>query len=381
MDRHRSQPVSESGLGFAERIAELRQETAQVSTSVAGRRFLVVGGTGFLGSHLVDDLLARGAEEVRVLCRTPPAADPGRDPRLTFVTGSVTDRETTREACAEIHAVFHCAAAYGNPPFGRLGRADGLYEVNVEGTGNILAAAAARSVGQLVFTSSMAVVFEPRDRLGVDEDAPYASGPHLDHYTRSKIAAERMVLRASCDTLHTAALRPSGIFGPGEQYITHKVLPMARLLRGIPFSLDPAQRMDWTFVYNLVWAHMLWLHADLDPSRDVAGRAYFITDGEPMHTLEDVIASILRAAGHRRWTLMRVPSGLMIASCGALERVCWWLRGLGLRPPFTRMEATKAVTTATHSTARARRLLGYEPLISTREGLRHMSQELAARLG
>lgn len=365
---------------FATRLAGIRTETPDADGGVADRRFLSVGGTGFLGRYLVEELLARGAAEVRILCRTPPTDDPDRDPRLTFATGSVADAEVARRACENVDVVFHSAAAYGNPPFGRLGPGTALYDINVGGVRNILAGAREAGVRQLVYTSSTNVVFDGTDKLDVTEAEPYAQGRKLDHYSRSKIAAEKLVLAANGDGLHTAILRPNGIYGPREEYITGKVLPLARLMRGLPFSLRPGQRSDWTFVYNLVWAHLLWLKRAGEAADEVSGKAYFINDGQALHTMRDVIGSCIKAVGYSGWTLMRVPKFLMVVGCAMTERLCWWLRGLGIRPPFTRTEALKAVISNTHSIDRARKRLGYEPLFSTEEGLHYMNEELRERV-
>lgn len=365
---------------FTTRLAGIRTETRDADAGVAGRRFLSVGGTGFLGRYLVEELLARGAAEVRILCRTPPTDDPDRDPRITFATGSVADAEIAEKACADMDVVFHSAAAYGSPPFGRLGPATALYDINVGGVKNILAGAQASGVKELVYTSSTNVVFDGTQKMDLSETAPYATGKKLDHYSRSKIAAEKLVLAADGDTLRTAILRPNGIYGPREEYITGKVLPLARLMRGLPFSLRPSQRTDWTFVYNLVWAHLLWLKRAGEAADEVAGKAYFITDGQALHTMRDVIGSFVRAVGYSGWTLMRVPRFLMVAGCAMTERLCWWLRRLSIRPPFTRSEALKAITSHTHSTARAAELLGYQPLFTTEEGLHYMNEELRQRV-
>ncbi|HOX42428.1 MAG TPA: NAD-dependent epimerase/dehydratase family protein [Myxococcota bacterium] len=362
---------------WATRLEALRAETREVDAAVAGRRFLSVGGTGFVGRYLVEELLARGAAEVRILCRTPPRG--AHHPRVTFATGNVTRPEVARAACRGMDAVIHSAAVYGNPPFGSLGPGQDVADTNVRGVESSLAAARAESVADFVYTSSANVVFDGTPRLEADESTPYAMGRRLDHYTRSKIAAERLVLAANGGGLRTGILRPNGIYGPREQYITGKVVPLVRMLRGLPFSLDPSQRTDWTFVYNLVWAHLLWLRRVREAPAEVAGKAYFITDGEAVHTLQDVVGAMVRGLGYPGRAFVRVPRFLMVGGCAVQERLCWWLRDLGLRPLFTRTEALKAVTTNTHSIERARTLLGYRPLVGTAEGLGYMGAELRAR--
>ncbi|MFH2005573.1 MAG: NAD-dependent epimerase/dehydratase family protein [bacterium] len=368
---------------FAKRLEELRQETTEVDPAVAGRRFLSVGGTGFLGEYLVEELLARGAAEVRILCRTPPADDPTRDPRITFATGSVTDAAVVSEACRDIDVVFHSAAAYGAPPFGRLGPGTAVHDINVGGVRNTLAAAREQGVSAYVYTSSTNVTFTGKDHWDMDEESsPYASGRKLDHYSRTKIEAEQLVLRANCAELRTASLRPNGIYGPREQYIIGKVLPLARKLRGLPFSLRSKQRTDWTFVYNLVWAHLLAVKRLGEAGDAMGGHAYYITDGgEPLHTMNDIILSFVRAFGFRGRFRIWVPTFLMVIGCVMMERLCYWLRRFQVTPPFTRTEALKAVVTETHSIERAQRELGYRPLFTTQEGLVHMNAELVVRVG
>jgi sterol-4alpha-carboxylate 3-dehydrogenase (decarboxylating) len=366
---------------FAARLAGLRRQTAGVDPAVEGRRFLLVGGTGFLGRYLVEEVLARGAQEARILCRTPPVDNPRRDPRITFATGSVADPEVVHGACQKIDVVFHSAAAYGDPPFGRFGAGSQVLATNVGGVQNMLAACRARGVRSLIYTSSVNVIFDGRDRLDADEQTPYPGGVRLDHYSRSKIQAEKLVLGADGDGLRTCVLRPNGIYGPREEYITGKVLPLARRMRGLPFSLDPRQRTDWTFVYNLVWAHLLCLDRLRQDPAQVGGRAYFITDGEALHTMRDIIGGFLSALGYRMRPWIRVPRLLMVWGCAALEWICHALLRSRVTPPFTKTEAIKAVTSHTHSLARARAELGYRPLITSQEGLAHMNEELKQRVG
>jgi len=375
--------MSEHLPAFAKRLEELRGETTEVDPAVAGKRFLSVGGTGFLGEYLVEELLARGAEEVRILARTPPTDDPERDPRITFATGSVTDPEVASEACRDIDVVFHSAAAYGSPPFGRLGPGTAVHDINVSGGKKTLAAAREHGVSAFIYTSSTNVTFSGKDRLDMEEESsPYASGRKLDHYSRTKIEAEQLVLAANSNELRTAALRPNGIYGPREQYIIGKVLPLARKMRGLPFSLRSKQRTDWTFVYNLVWAHLLAVKRLGEAGEQMGGHAYYITDGgEPLHTMNDIIMSFVKAFGYKGRFRIWVPTFLMIIGCRMMERLCYWLRRWKVTPPFTRTEALKAVVTETHSIERARRELGYRPLFTTEEGLVHMNAELEVRVG
>ena len=369
--------ASVSDPSFADRLAALREQTARVDPAIASLRYLVVGGTGFVGQYLVEELLARGAAEVRILCRTRPDDDDARDARITYAIGSVTDGAVVAEACEGIDAVFHTAANYGTPNFGRYGDGKAVYATNVGGVQNVIAACENKGVKTLIYTSSVNVVFDGRPSVEVDEDAPYAEPSRVDHYSRSKCLAEQKVLAASSDSLTTCALRPNGIYGPREDFITQKVLGLVRWMRGLPFALDRAQRTDWTFVYNLVWAHLLCMAT---PPEQVRAKAFFITDGEAVHTMDGFMDAFLAPLGFRVRRIVPVPSFLMTLGCTLSEWLCHVLSPIvRIAPAFTRAEAQKAVATNTHSIERARAVLGYEPLISTSEGLRYMSEELVAR--
>ncbi len=375
-ERQRRRPVP-----FVDRLRELRAATVDRNAPIEASSFLVIGGTGFLGTYLVEDLLARGAREVRILCRTPPSDDDRRDQRVSFRTGSVTDRSVVASACHGVDAVFHTAAAYGTPNFGRFGQGTAVYDVNVGGVDNVIAGCRVQRVPMLVYTSSCNVIFDGRDRVDATEDTPYASATAVDHYSRSKILAEGLVLRANDASLATCVLRPNGIYGPREDFITQKALGIARRLRGLPFSLNPRQRTDWTFAYNLVWAHVLALNALRQRPELAAGKAYFVTDGQALHTMSDVLGTCLERVGvpYRPW--IRVPTPMMVYGCLISEWLCHAAGRLGVRvsPPFTKAEALKAVVTHTHCIERANRLLGYEPLFTTTEGLHYMLEELSSR--
>jgi nucleoside-diphosphate-sugar epimerase len=368
---------------FASAINAIRKDTSDLDLHVESRRFLVIGGTGFVGTYLVEELLARGAAEVRILCRTPPGDDPTRNEKIHYVTGSVTDAAVVSTACKGIDVIFHTAANYGKPNFGRFGKGEAVYTMNVGGVENVIAASKDNGVSTLVYTSSTNVIFDGQTRLEATEETPYANEKKVDHYSRSKIAAEQKVLSASDEHLQTCVLRPNGIYGPREDFITGKVLGLVKKLRGLPFSINPKQKTDWTFVYNLVFAHFLFVAKAAQGAKEAAGKAYFITDcAPPLHTMREFVGGFLRAMGYRIRHWIPVPKFLMVYGCLFTEWFCHILSPIvRINPPFTKAEALKSVAAHTHSCERAKKLLGYRPLFSTTEGLDHMGEELCERHG
>ncbi|NUQ63528.1 MAG: NAD-dependent epimerase/dehydratase family protein [Pirellulales bacterium] len=325
---------------------------------------LVTGANGFLGLYLVEMLVARG-DRVRTFCRRPsPELD-----RLGVETvlGDIREKEAVASACRGAEVVYHAAAAAGIG-----GRWQDYYETNVVGTENVVEGCSAGGVGRLVYTSSPSVTFNGVDQKGVDESTSYAQR-WLAPYPRSKAIAEQHVLAANGrDGLWTCALRPHLIFGPRDRHLIPRLLARARTgrLRRIG---DGSNLIDIVYVENAAHAHLL--AADtLGPGSPAAGRAYFISQGEPVNCWEWV--DQILALAHLP------PVGPSISPAAA-----WWL-GAALEtvyrlfripgdPPMTRFLAAQLTTSHYFDIRGARQDLGYEPRISTADGMQRLASELS----
>ncbi|KAF8307532.1 C-3 sterol dehydrogenase [Clavulina sp. PMI_390] len=218
--------------------------------------YLVVGGSGFLGRHIVEALVARG-DTVSVFDIVQKHFD------VPFYPGDISKEQDVGDAIKKSGAtcIFHTAApaAANNPP-------KGLYrKVNVEGTKTVLACAAAYKVPKVVYTSSAGNVYNGTDLIDCDERMTVPK-EQVDEYNVTKVEAERLVLAANGqDGLHTVALRPSGIFGPGDR----QAIPgMGRVMLNnqMGFQIgDNVNLFDWTYVGNVVKAHLLAADKLLDP--------------------------------------------------------------------------------------------------------------------
>ncbi len=218
---------------------------------VDGLRCLVTGSAGFVGSNLVRALLERGCE-VHGFDRAPATFE---DPKLRWFRGDIRNRDALSEAMKGVDTVFHTAAmietlTYTPRPFAELVRS-----VNIEGTRSVLQAARDSGVRRLVHTSSIITVFGD-GHSGVDETAPYSTASDL--YSSTKVASEQLVLAANGESgMFTCALRPGGIYGPGERNTL--IGPMIKALKqGVPIVVfgDGATRMDYTYIDNLVDAQI-----------------------------------------------------------------------------------------------------------------------------
>ena len=291
---------------------------------------LVTGGGGFLGGAIVRRLRARG-DAVRSLSRGHyPALD---DLGVTQFRGDVADADAVARAAEGCGVAFHAAARAGLG-----GRYADYHRANVVGTDNVLAACQRHGVPRLVYTSSPSVVFDGRDMEGADESAPYPR--HYEaYYPRTKALAEQRVLAANGPGLATTALRPHLIWGPGDNHLIPRLLARARAgrLRRIGRT---NKLVDTTYIDNAADAHLL--AADrLRPGSPVPGRAYFLSQGEPV-PLWDLVDRILSAAGLPPVT-RSLPAGLAYAVGWAAEAVYGLLRLRG-EPPMTRFLARELAT-------------------------------------
>ncbi len=316
-------------------------------------RAIVTGGGGFLGRAIVGQLLERG-DDVRIFARGdyPDLRERG----VETVRGDIADGQAVIDSCRDRDVVFHVA---GKP--GIWGAYAAHHEPNVLGTRNVVDGCKTHDVHRLVYTSSPSVVFGPGDIEGADEAIPYPDR-HMVHYSKTKAIAERIVLDANGPGLATVALRPHLIWGPGDNHLLSGILGRASSLRRIG-RRDPL--IDCIYVDNAADAHIL--AADrLAPGSAVAGRAYFISNGEP-RGLWRIVNGILGAAGRPPVT-RRMPKFAAIGLATVSETV-HKIPGLRREPCLTRFLVYELSTAHWFDISAARRDLGYEPRVSIDEGL------------
>jgi nucleoside-diphosphate-sugar epimerase len=220
---------SPASAAYEAHLSALRQDSSHVDAALARHAFLVIGGTGFTGTVLVEDLVARGARSVRVLSRGKVTGSKQVD-GVEYVRGSFTDPAALRLALKGTTVVYQTAAAYGSPSFGMMGeeQAHKTDAINAGGMQALVEACTAEqsSVELLVYTSSCDTVFTGEKALDATEEAPYAD-KEWSHYTHSKAKAERICLAADGargGKFRTVALRPNGIIGPGDGTVIKKAV-------------------------------------------------------------------------------------------------------------------------------------------------------------
>jgi nucleoside-diphosphate-sugar epimerase len=344
-----------------------------VSLVGSSNSVLVTGGTGFLGRRLVERLLAEG-RRVTVLGRTPAPDFAARGVR--FVRTSLDDAGAVGAACAGMDTIFHVAAKVGI-----WGRYDDFFRTNVRGTRALLEGARRSGVRVFVHTSTPSVVYNGRDLAGANESLPLTTACPAA-YPLTKAIAEREVLAANSASLRTVALRPHLIWGVGDPHLVPRILARARAGR-LRIVGSGQNRVDMVHVDNAVDAHLLAekaLRSDAStvstgPLPAACGRAYFITNGEPLN-LWSWINELLIALGEPPIT--KRISLRAAATIGAACELVW--RALPLRgePPMTRFVAAELAKDHWFDITAAHRDLGYRPSVSMADGTAALIAHLRA---
>lgn len=323
-------------------------------------RVLVTGYGGFLGKSICLQLLKAG-HTVTGLARQAY----GDLARLGVETlqGDVRDPERIMQACRGQDAVIHTAAKAGV-----WGAWDDYYCVNTAATLHIIAACQKHQVPTLVHCSSPSVTFAGQHQSGIDETVPYPTR-WLCHYPHTKALAEQAVLQANePGKLATVALRPHLIWGQDDPHLIPRVLERCLQKRLIRLG-DGNNKIDTVHVENAANAHVLALNTLATEPHKAGGKAYFITDGDPIGCWQ-WISMLLTTAG------LEVPKrqiSLAVAyTLGAVLEVAYKLSGKASEPPMTRFVAKQLGLDHFFSIEAARRDLNYQPKIDRAALLQEM---------
>ena len=330
---------------------------------------LVTGGGGFLGRYIVEQLLARG-DRVRSFGRGayPELAALG----VEVVQGDICNRRSVVDACADVDCVFHVAAKAG------ISMDELAYQtINSGGTRNLLVGCRAHGVQRLVYTSSPSVTFDGTAQCGADETAPisfdWLNSNHA-HYSFAKGIGELNVLQRNGRAgLKTCALRPHLIWGPRDQHLIPRLIARAKSgrLRRVG---DGSNLVDMVYVENAATAHLQAADALAEEKSPVAGKAYFLSQGEPVNCWQ-WIDEILALAGLP--PVKKSISYQAAARVGAVLEQGYRLLRLRSEPPMTRFLAAQLAMSHWFDISAARRDFGYDPQISTAEGMRRLGQWLS----
>lgn len=327
--------------------------------------YLVIGGEGFLGRAIVNALLERrrNSPEQHYEIRVLDIRRNYHDTDVQFFQGDICSSADVEQALEANNrtatVVFHTASPIMKAP-------EALHtRVNIEGTKVVLETCRRVGVGRLVYTSSASVVYSGQALEYVDESIDYAE-PFADYYSETKAIAEKMVLEYNTEDrygMRTAALRPSGIFGPGDRQTTPGALLAQR--KNLPVLIQVGNNtalFDFTYVENLADAHLLCADRLFDDN--VAGEVFFITNNEPIG-MWSFMRLLWAQVGDTRGPKLVIPTliaslilGLLklLAAAKIIRHEIPFVFGMTFTPRYFNI-------------TKAKKHLGYKPRIPYSEGV------------
>jgi nucleoside-diphosphate-sugar epimerase len=310
----------------------------------------VTGASGFIGGALTRRLVKEGWT-VRALARSDRSARAVQANGAKPVMGDLDDLQALRDGIAGAQVVFHCAAHLGE-----WGDPSDFERVNVAGTGNVIRATHDVGTPRLVHVGTEAALLDGEPLVDVDESAPLRTGSRA-LYSRTKALAEHEARQGGA-----IVIRPRLVWGPADTTILPALSDAVRRGR-FAWIGGGTHRTSTTHVDNVVEGLIL------GAEKGAPGEAYFVTDGEPQ-VFRDFITRLLATQGIEApdRSIPRPVAGALATAGEAAWRV-FPLRG---QPPLTRLAYWLASQECTIDISRARRELGYSPVISIDQGLEEL---------
>ena len=298
---------------------------------------LVTGGSGFLGSHVVELALRHweGLKEVRVFDLVPPskeflnsiAKDKDLPPkRVQYYSGDLLDMESLMEALKDVTIVFHCAAVVENGSYITRRK---MYPCNVKGTWNVVEACLKSGVKALVYTGSVGQFITHKCRIIHGDESlelPPFDKMVFKSYGSTKAIAEQLVCEANGRVglggvrLNSCTVRCPSMYGEGDKLLPLAIKQSRRAFKYIYRVGDGKNTFQTIYVGNAAWAHLKAGQALLDDEQRVAvsGKAYFITDDTPLTGPSDYLLLFLDPL-HYKLIPFKIPIVLLVIISFVLE--------------------------------------------------------------
>lgn len=312
-------------------------------------RVLVTGATGFTGGALVHKLVAQGCEVV-ALVRSSGNISALPKQGVSLVVGDITDRESVITAATGVEIIYHIAAVYRT-----AGHPDSYYEaVNIGGVQNVIDAAKENHVTRTVHCSTIGVHGDIKE-IPSDEESPFNPG---DIYQRTKLAGEQLFAAAMDAGLPGCIFRPGAIYGPGDM----RLLKMFRQIqRGFFPLFGGGQNLyHLSFIDDLTDGIIL-----CGEHPHAVGERFILCSNEygTLKELSAVIAAELNVKAPR----LAPPIGPLMLAARVCEALC---KPFGIDPPLHPRRVEFFAKSRAFSNTKARKLIGFEPRVGTREGVR-----------
>jgi nucleoside-diphosphate-sugar epimerase len=314
------------------------------------KKVLITGATGFLGGYVVEEFRKHGYHVVAV-GRNEDKLQKLKQANTTVWRGDLSSLSELKET---VDVVIHVAARSTV-----WGKWQDFYADNVLGTEQVINFCLGNNVKKLIFISSPSIYSRRGDKINIQED-DFDQNNRLNNYIRSKIMAEKLVSQAQSKNLNTVIIRPRGIIGVGDTSIVPRILKTNKRF-GVPLFQEGKNKVDLTCVENVAVAIRL-----AAESSKANGNIYNITNGEPM-ALKQVLNALF--AGINVTPKYRYCNVTVFYGLASIIETIYNLLRIDQEPPLTRYTICTFAYSQTLDISKAKRDLGYEPILSIREGI------------
>ncbi len=319
-------------------------------------KIFLTGASGFIGGAVATKF--KDKHEILGMARSEKSVAKVKSLGIRPVRSALN--EVKLEDIKDCEAVIHSAAFVE-----QWGSRAQFWKINVEGTRQLLEVARAAGVKRFIHIGTEAALFYGQDMIDIDESYPYPKrSPFL--YSETKKEAEKLVLAANKKgVFETISVRPRMVWGPGDQTFLPEL--KKAIQKGAFLWIDGGEaKTSSVYIDNLVAG------IELALKKGKGGNAYFITDDE-IHTFKYFFTQYLGTQGIAPPD-KNIPGWLARSIAYALE-IIWRTIGLKSAPPITRFAANITSRTGTINISKAKRELGYQPIVTVQQGMKAMRKE------
>lgn len=335
--------------------------------------FAITGGCGYIGLRLARYLLEIDeSNSVILLDIHPPSFDKHDQNRLIYRYCDLRSYKSVDESLEKVTCVFHLAS-YGMSGREMLNRRM-IYDVNVNGTDNIINACIKHRITKIIYCSTYNAVYTGNEELinVTENDCLYPKeDKYCDNYSRTKSLAEQKILKACSSTLSTVAIRPAAIYGDGELRHLPRILNLVQ--RGLAFFAIGNENVlcDWVYADNLVNALVL---AEKSLPK-YSGEVYFISDDQPVNNFQ-FLSQLTKGLDYNYCFAFYIPTIIMFY-LGYLIEILHHFSAkyiYNFDPFLTRAEVLKVGVTHYANITKAKKLLNYQVPIPPDEAMQRCIQ-------
>lgn len=321
------------------------------------KKIFVTGGSGFVGQHLIPMLIEQGYE-VNALARSAKAVQKVEELGATAIKGDLNDAKALASGVRGCSSVFHLAASVDF-----FASEKQLQKLHVEATALLLSAAKDANVNKFIYLSAASVIMNGKPITNADET--FISDNIIDGYSRTKLQAEKLVLKENAPNFQTVSIRPPLIWGKGDPNTLAGIIDAVEK-GNMQLIGGGTQRFVTCHVINACHALIL-----AEQSEKSSGKAYFITDGETP-VFKDFITKYVGTQG------ITVPdksvSLVMAKNVASIMEFVWKTFKLKGHPPLYKGLVNALGLEFITNDTKARREIGYKTFVTIEQGLEMMKK-------